>query len=132
MGAPAPHTDRGVEWEVRTARPGTTLPYGGHLRHVFQLLQRPERIRHVLPGPLRGLLHDLISKKPDRPPLDSFETILKYLCGPHAPPPDCVCPPTLVRKTYKTGVKVTDAQMRELRITPNSAISSRAEQLPSA
>ena len=26
----------------------------------------------------------------------------------------------LVRKTYKTGVKVTDAQMRELRITPNS------------
>ena len=25
----------------------------------------------------------------------------------------------LVRKTYKTGVKVTDAQMRELRITPN-------------
>ena len=26
----------------------------------------------------------------------------------------------LVRKTYKTGVKVTDAQMRELHITPNS------------
>ena len=26
----------------------------------------------------------------------------------------------LVRKTYKTGVKVTDAQMRKLRITPNS------------
>ena len=24
----------------------------------------------------------------------------------------------LVRKTYETGVKVTDAQMRELRITP--------------
>ena len=28
----------------------------------------------------------------------------------------------LVRKTYETGVKVTDAQMRELRITPNSAM----------
>ena len=28
----------------------------------------------------------------------------------------------LVRRTYKTGVKVTDAQMRELRITPNSAM----------
>ena len=26
----------------------------------------------------------------------------------------------LVRKTYETGVKVTDAQMRELHITPNS------------
>ena len=29
----------------------------------------------------------------------------------------------LVRKTYKTGVKVTDAQMRELRITPNSVMA---------
>ena len=28
----------------------------------------------------------------------------------------------LVRKTYETGVKVTDAQMRELRITPNSVL----------
>ena len=28
----------------------------------------------------------------------------------------------LVRKTYKTGVKVTDAQMRELRITPDSVL----------
>ena len=27
----------------------------------------------------------------------------------------------LVRKTYKTGVKVTDAQMQELRITPEEA-----------
>ena len=57
---------------------GDDDPHGGHLRHVFQLLERqnlhrsagrlglhvhrltrPERIRHVLPGPLRGLLHDL-------------------------------------------------------------------------
>ena len=28
----------------------------------------------------------------------------------------------IVRKTYKTGVKVTDAQMRELRITPDSSL----------
>ena len=28
----------------------------------------------------------------------------------------------LVRKTYKTGVKVTDAQMQELRITPDSSM----------
>ena len=26
----------------------------------------------------------------------------------------------LVRKTYETGVKITDAQMREMRVTPNS------------
>ena len=28
----------------------------------------------------------------------------------------------LVRKTYRTGIKVTDAQMRELRITPDSSM----------
>ena len=28
----------------------------------------------------------------------------------------------LVRKTYETGVKVTDAQMQELRITPNRVL----------
>ena len=34
----------------------------------------------------------------------------------------CVVRAHLVQKTYKTGVKVTDAQMRELRITPNSVM----------
>ena len=28
----------------------------------------------------------------------------------------------LVRKTYRTGVKVPDAQMRELRLTPDSSM----------
>ena len=33
-----------------------------------------------------------------------------------------VSAPTWCGRTYETGVKVTDAQMRELRITPNSAM----------
>ena len=58
-------------------------------------------------NPIEHRLFCEISKNSGRP-LDSYET---------RHPPDCVCP-HLVRKTYKTGVKVTDAQMRELRITP--------------
>ena len=52
-------------------------------------------------------------------PLDSFETILKYLRTTRTATGLRVRA-HLVRKTYKTGVKVTDAQMRKLRITPNS------------
>ena len=50
---------------------------------------------------------------------DSYETILKYLRTTRTATGLRVRA-HLVRKTYKTGVKVTDAQMRELRITPNS------------
>ena len=76
-GSARPGYPSEAEWGVRSAS-GDDDPYGGHLRHVFQLLERqnlqgaagrlglhvhrltrPERIRHVLPGPLRGLLHDL-------------------------------------------------------------------------
>ena len=52
-------------------------------------------------------------------PLDSYEAILKYLRTTRTATGLRVRA-HLVRKTYKTGVKVTDAQMRELRITPNS------------
>ena len=51
-------------------------------------------------------------------PLDSYETILNYLRTTRTSTGLRVRA-HLVRKTYKTGVKVTDAQMRELRITPN-------------
>ena len=54
-------------------------------------------------------------------PLDSYETILKYLRTTRTSTGLRVRA-HLVRKTYMTGVKVTDAQMRELRITPNSAM----------
>ena len=54
-------------------------------------------------------------------PLDSYETILKYLRTTRTATGLCVRA-HLVRKTYKTGVKVTDAQMRELRITPDSSM----------
>ena len=52
---------------------------------------------------------------------NSFETILKYLRTTRTSTGLRVRA-HLVRKTYETGVKVTDAQMRELRITPNSAM----------
>ena len=51
-------------------------------------------------------------------PLDSYETILKYLRTTRTATGLRVRA-HLVRKTYKTGVKVTDVQMRELRITRN-------------
>ena len=54
-------------------------------------------------------------------PLDSYETILKYLRTTRTATGLRVRA-HLVRKTYKTGVKVTDAQMRELRITPDSVL----------
>ena len=43
-------------------------------------------------------------------------------CRGRALAPDAERGRTLVRKTYKTGVKITDAQMRELRITPNDVM----------
>ena len=54
-------------------------------------------------------------------PLDSYETILKYLRTTRTATGLRVRA-HLVRKTYKTGVKVTDAQMQELRITPDSSL----------
>ena len=55
-------------------------------------------------------------------PLDSYETILKYLRTTRTATGLRVRA-HLVRKTYRTGVnKVTDAQMRELRITPDSSM----------
>ena len=54
-------------------------------------------------------------------PLDSYETILKYLRTTRTATGLRVRA-HLVRKTYKTGVKITDAQMQQLRITPDSSL----------
>ena len=54
-------------------------------------------------------------------PLDSYETILKYLRTTRTATGLRVRA-HLVRKTYETGVKITDAQMQELRITPDSSL----------
>ena len=77
-------------------------------------------------NPIEHRLFCEISKNWAGRPLDSYETILKYLrttrtstgLRVHAYP---------VRKACKTGVKITDAQMRELRITPNSVGSAQVE-----
>ena len=54
-------------------------------------------------------------------PLDSFETILKYLRTTRTAA-GLRMRAHRVKKVYKTGVKVADAQMRELRITEDSVL----------
>ena len=70
-------------------------------------------------NPIEHRLFCEVSKNWAGRPLDSYETILKYLRTTRTATGLRVRA-HLMRKTYKTGVKVTDAQMRELRITPNS------------
>ena len=72
-------------------------------------------------NPIEHRLFCEISKNWAGRPLDSFLTILKYLRTTRTSTGLRVRA-HLVRRTYKTGVKVTDAQMRELRITPNCAL----------
>ena len=86
----------------------------------------PVRVAHYPPAtskwnPIEHRLFCEISKNWAGRPLDSFETILKYLRTTRTSTGLRVRA-HLVRKTYETGVKVTDAQMRELRITPNSVL----------
>ena len=70
-------------------------------------------------NPIEHRLFSEISKNQAGRPLDSYETILKYLRTTHTSTGLRVRA-HLVRKIYKTGVKITDVQMRELRITPDS------------
>ena len=75
------------------------------------------RVAHYPPAtskwnPIEHRLFSEISKNWAGRPLDSFETILKHLRTAR----------TSCGKTYETGVKVTDAQMQELRITPNRVL----------
>ena len=72
-------------------------------------------------NPIEHRLFCEVTKNWAARPLDSYETILKYLRTTRTATGLRVRA-HLVRKTYKTGVKVTDAQMRELRITPDSSM----------
>ena len=72
-------------------------------------------------NPIEHRLFCEVSKNWAGRPLDSYETILKYLRTTRTATGLRVRA-HLVRKTYKTGIKVTDAQMGELRITPNSSL----------
>ena len=72
-------------------------------------------------NPIEHRLFCEISKNWAGRPLDNYETILNYLRTTRSSTGLRVRA-HLVRKTYKTGVKVTDAQMRELRIAPNSVM----------
>ena len=51
----------------------------------------------------------------------SYETILKYL-RTTSTSTGLRVRAQLVRKVYKAGVKITDTQMQELRITPNNVM----------
>ena len=70
-------------------------------------------------NPIEHRLFSEISKNWAGRPLDSYETILKYL-RTTSTSTGLRVRAQLVRKIYKTGVKITDAQMQELRITPNN------------
>ena len=70
-------------------------------------------------NPIEHRLFSEISKNWAGRPLDSYETILKYL-RTTSTSTGLRVRAQLVRKVYKTGVKITDAQMQELRITPNN------------
>ena len=62
-----------------------------------------------------------ISKNWAGRPLDSYETVLKYLRTTRTATGLRVRAHR-VKRTYKTGVKVSAAQMRELRLTPDSVL----------
>ncbi len=83
-------------------------------------------VAHYPPAPSKGnpsehRLFCEISKNRAGRPLDSCETILKYLRTARTSTGLRVRA-HLVKKAYKTGAKVTDARMRELRITPNGVM----------
>ena len=93
-----------------------------NLQHRFHGL--PVRVAHYPPAPKWNPIAPPVLRDQQElggRPLDSFETILKYLRTTRTSTGLRVRA-HLVRKTYETGVKVTDAQMRELRITPNSVL----------
>ena len=72
-------------------------------------------------NPIEHRLFCEISKNWAGRPLDSYETILKYLRTTRTANGLRVRA-HLVKKTYKTGVKVTDAQMQQLRVTSDSLL----------
>ena len=72
-------------------------------------------------NPIEHRLLCEISKNWAGRPLDSFETILKYLRTTRTAAGLRVRAHR-VKKVYKTGIKVADAQMRELHTTEDSVL----------
>ena len=70
-------------------------------------------------NPIEHRLFCEISKNWSGRPLDSYETILKYLRTTRTTTGLRVRA-HIVTRVYETGAKITDAEMRGLRITPNS------------
>ena len=97
------------------------------VRHHFSMQSTANvTVAHYPPAtskwnPIEHRLFCEVTKNWAARPLDSYETILNYLRTTRTATGLRVRA-HLVRKTYKTGVKVTDAQMRELRITPDSSM----------
>ena len=72
-------------------------------------------------NPIDHRLFSEISRNWAGRPLDSYETILKYLRTTRTAAGLRVRA-HLVKKVYKTGIKVTDAQMEQLHITSDSSL----------
>jgi hypothetical protein len=72
-------------------------------------------------NPVEHRLHSEISKNWKGRPLDSYETILNYLCTTKTGTGLSVGA-KLVRKQYKKGIKITDAQMQSLSINQDDTL----------
>ena len=117
---------------VRFSRAGTLLATGesfvnhaeaGHFVDELDnlLAVGTQDALRKLAGDVEHRLFCEVSKNWAGRPLDSYETILKYLRTTRTTTGLRVRA-HLVRRTYKTGVKVTDAQMEQLRITSDSRL----------
>lgn len=72
-------------------------------------------------NPVEHRLHSEISKNWAGRPLDSYETVLNYLRTTRTRTGLRVRA-SLVRKRYEKGIKITDAQMREISITQDDVL----------
>ena len=72
-------------------------------------------------NPVEHRLFSEISKNWTGRPLDSYQTILNYI-RTTTTVKGLAVKACLVRKKYKTGIKVADEQMRQLRIVPDTSL----------
>ena len=123
-----PTPTRCSSWPIAAAATGAPRAPGSSTSNIRLCNRHGLRVTvaHYPPAtskwnPIEHRLFCEISKNWAGRPLDSYETILKSLRTTRTATGLRVRA-HLVKRTYKTGVKVTKAQMRELRLTPDDAL----------